>query len=186
MTATAFEREKQEVEAVLTSGIFSRAPNIALLLKYVCRKYFEGAAADIKEYNIAVDAFGRPAEFDQKRDSIVRVEAHRLRKRLREYYEGEGAAHAVHIEIPSGQYSPRFVFVAETQLAVSGPAEPEPLCDAPGTSLIQNPETPNPGDVQVIADPAHLIPAGRRRIQSLLNCRTGAGRRRGTPVLHRA
>ena len=37
-----------------------------------------------------MEALGRPADFDQKRDSIVRVEAHRLRKRLREYYEADG------------------------------------------------------------------------------------------------
>ena len=109
-TAEAFEKEKLEVDVLLASGIFSRAPNLAHLLKYVCDKYFEGAAEEIKEYNIAVEALGRRPEFDQKRDSIVRVEAHRLRKRLREYYETEGAQHELHIEIPSGQYTPKFIF----------------------------------------------------------------------------
>ena len=69
----------------------------------------KGAAEQIKEYNIAVEALGRPADFDQKRDSIVRVEAHRLRKRLREYYEADGADHAIRIDIPPGQYAPRFL-----------------------------------------------------------------------------
>ncbi len=105
-----FEREKQELEAIWSSGIFSRATNQALLLKYVCAKYFEGAADEIKEYNIAVEALGRPVEFDQKRDAIVRVEAHGLRKRLREYYEGDGAGHSVHILIPSGRYTPSFIY----------------------------------------------------------------------------
>src|SRR5690348_2860379 len=108
-TPTDFTQERHEVERVLSSGIFHRAPNLALLLTYVCSKYFEGTADQIKEYNIAIDALGRPADFDQKRDSIVRVEAHRLRKRLREYYETEGAGHEVHIEIPPGQYAPQFL-----------------------------------------------------------------------------
>jgi hypothetical protein len=107
-TSTDFSRERQELERVLNSGIFHRAPNLAQLLTYVCFKYFEGTADQIKEYNIAIDALGRPTDFDQKRDSIVRVEAHRLRKRLREYYEAEGASHEVHIDIPSGQYAPQF------------------------------------------------------------------------------
>ena len=107
---TLYEREKQELEAIWSSGIFSRATNQALLLKYVCTKYFEGAADEIKEYNIAVEALGRPVEFDQKRDAIVRVEAHGLRKRLREYYEGDGAGHSVHILIPSGRYTPSFIY----------------------------------------------------------------------------
>src|SRR5437016_12101431 len=117
-TAADFAPERHELEAVLASGIFHRAPNLAHLLTYVCAKYFEGSAEQIKEYNIAIDALGRPADFDQKRDSIVRVEAHRLRKRLREYYDAEGADHAVRIEIPSGQYAPRF-------LAPGSPPPPE-------------------------------------------------------------
>src|SRR4051794_32369466 len=110
MQATAdFRQEKHELDTILASGILSRAPNLAQLLTYVCTKYFEGAGSQIKEYNIAVEALGRPADFNQKRDSIVRVEAHRLRKRLSEYYEADGADHAIRIEIPPGQYAPRFV-----------------------------------------------------------------------------
>src|SRR5580658_6892193 len=110
MHATAdFVQEKNELQSVLDSGIFNRAPNLAHVLTYVCSQYFEGAAEQIKEYNIAVEALGRPAGFDQKRDSIVRVEAHRLRKRLREYYQAEGACHIVRIDIPPGQYAPHFV-----------------------------------------------------------------------------
>src|SRR5438552_5066843 len=108
-TSADFAQERREVEAVLASGIFHRGPNLAQLLRYVCAKYFEGSAEQIKEYSIAVDALGRPADFDQKRDSIVRVEAHRLRKRLREYYDAEGAGHALRIDIPPGQYAPRFL-----------------------------------------------------------------------------
>lgn len=107
--AAEFTQEKNELQSVLASGIFNRAPNLAQVLTYVCEKYFEGEADLIKEYNIAVEALGRPPGFDQKRDSIVRVEAHRLRKRLREYYEAEGAGHPVRIDIPSGQYAPQFV-----------------------------------------------------------------------------
>ena len=83
MAATAQSHlERAELEAVLESGIFHRAPNLASFLRYICERYFEGDASQIKEYSIAVDALGRPSDFDQKKDSIVRVEAHRLRKRL--------------------------------------------------------------------------------------------------------
>src|SRR5438477_8226547 len=107
--AADFRQQRHELDALLASGILNRAPNLAQVLTYVCTKYFEGAAEQIKEYNIAVEALWRPADFDQKRDSIVRVEAHRLRKRLREYYEADGADHAIRIEIPPGQYAPRFL-----------------------------------------------------------------------------
>ena len=106
----AFEQEKSELRSVLSSGILDRAPALAQLLTYICSKYFEGATEQIKEYNIAVEALGRPTDFDQKKDSIVRVEVHKLRRRLREYYDSEGADHQVRIEIPQGQYAPKFIF----------------------------------------------------------------------------
>src|SRR5579862_3345575 len=104
-TAAKFEQQRRELADVLASGIFHRAPNLAILLTYICEKYFEGEGNQIKEYNIAVEALGRPADFDQKRDSIVRVEAHRLRKRLKEYYEAAGSSHPLRIVIPPGQYA---------------------------------------------------------------------------------
>jgi len=127
-----FEQERTELQSVLASGIFDRAPNLALVLTYICEKYFEGETEHIKEYNVAVEALGRPADFDPKRNSIVRVEAYRLRKRLREYYESEGARHAVWIDIPSGQYAPQFVPKPAPkpapELTLSVPAPAAPAC----------------------------------------------------------
>lgn len=98
------------------------------MLRYLCQKQFDGEAHLIKEHHIAVEALGRPEPFDQKRDSIVRVELHRLRKRLQQYYQTEGASHAIQITIPAGGYAPRFT----TQAGASAPPSPEafPPADA--------------------------------------------------------
>jgi hypothetical protein len=109
LAAAKWEREKRELDALLSSGIFDRAPSLASLLTYICRKYFEGDTDAIKEYNLAVEALGRPPDFDQKRDSIVRVEVHRLRKRLQEHYAREGAGRDLRLVIPTGQYAPKFI-----------------------------------------------------------------------------
>src|ERR1700686_1661113 len=145
--AADFGQERLELEAILASGIFHRAPNLAQVLTYVCAKYFEGSAEQIKEYNIAVEALGRPADFDQKRDSIVRVEAHRLRKRLREYYEAEGADHALRIDIPPGQYAPRFLLREA----------PEPSLSA--ETLVSQPELSCSNAVIVAAPDSLVAPA---------------------------
>ena len=77
------ELQRAELEAVLRSELFSRAPTLAHLLSYLCEKTFAGESGQIKEYSIAVDVFGRRDSFDQDVDSIVRVQANRLRKRMR-------------------------------------------------------------------------------------------------------
>jgi hypothetical protein len=108
-SAIQTELERAELEAILQSGIFHRAPNLASILRYICERHFEGVDDQIKEYNIAVEALGRDAAFDQKKDSIVRVEIHRLRKRLSGFYEGPGQERTLRIVIPNGQYAPQFV-----------------------------------------------------------------------------
>jgi hypothetical protein len=114
------------LHSLQSSGIFERSGGLWILLQYVCDKYFEGQADQLKEYTIAVEAFGRPPEFDKKRDSIVRVEAHRLRKRLDQYYHDEGANRPVQIVIPAGQYAPRFIIRNESALKTDvAPVKPQ-------------------------------------------------------------
>lgn len=102
------EAQRAELNAVLQSRCFMRAPKLAHLLTYLCEKLFSGQAHQIKEYSIGVEVFRRGDSFDQDSDSIVRVEANRLRRRLAEYYASEGTAHRLHIAIPVGQYVPDF------------------------------------------------------------------------------
>lgn len=103
-----FEQERAELEAVLRSPQFVRAPKLAHLLAYLCERLFAGETSRVKEYSIGVDVFGRGDSFDQDSDSIVRVEANRLRKRLADYYATDGASHTLQITIPLGQYVPEF------------------------------------------------------------------------------
>lgn len=102
------EAERAELQAVLASQLFTRSPTLAHLLSYLCEKRFSGESSHIKEYSVALDVFHRPESFDQDTDSIVRVQANRLRKRLAEYYATEGASHRFRISIPIGQYVPVF------------------------------------------------------------------------------
>jgi len=104
-----FQEERAALEVLIASGIFQRAPNMARILNYVCNSYFEGKQSSLKEYTIAVEALGRPVDFNHERDSIVRVEVHRLRKRLLDFYSGDGASYPIRIVLPVGQYAPLFV-----------------------------------------------------------------------------
>ncbi len=120
-TAASSEAQRAELLAVLGSDLFARAPTLAHLLSYLCEKTFAGESHQVKEYSIAVDVFGRRESFDQDADSIVRVQANRLRKRLAQYYEGEGASHHYRISIPVGQYVPVF-----EEIGAAAPAKNTP------------------------------------------------------------
>lgn len=123
---TLCDEVRAEAEAVLLSGIFERAPNLESFFRYICERHFCGQAEQLNQYSIAVEALGRPSHFDQKKDSIVRVEANRLRKRLSEYYQGEGSGHKIHISIPPGGYAPQFVSFERPSAALE-PSQNTPL-----------------------------------------------------------
>jgi hypothetical protein len=119
--SVGWEAERAELQAVTQSHLFARSPALVHLLSYLCEKTFAGETEQIKEYSIALEVFDRRESFDQDADSIVRVQANRLRKRLREYYASEGAAHALRITIPVGQYIPVFEKAAVSGLNAGTP-----------------------------------------------------------------
>jgi hypothetical protein len=107
-SATANEQaEREELDAVAQALV--KSPRLMRLLHYLGEKYFQGEAEHLREYNIATEVFGRSkTAFDAGEDAIARVEAHRLRKKLKDFYETEGRRHVVRISIPSGSYVPVF------------------------------------------------------------------------------
>lgn len=100
------DEARAELHSILQSQFFVRSPSLSRLLSYLCEKVLAGESGQIKEYSVALDVFGRQDSFDQDSDSIVRVQANRLRKRLSEYYATEGKEHKLHIAIPVGTYVP--------------------------------------------------------------------------------
>jgi hypothetical protein len=117
-----FESQRTELKRVLDSQMFRRAPTLARLLAHLCELYFTGRENQIKEYSLGVEVFHRGPSYDPDNDSIVRVEANRLRKRLAEYYAGDGVSHDLQIAIPIGQYVPQFMVpdrAAETDRATA-------------------------------------------------------------------
>jgi len=116
------EVERAELQSVLASPLFVRSPTLAHLLSYLCEKKFAGESDRIKEYSVALEVFGRRDSFDQDTDSIVRVQANRLRKRLADYYAAEGSAHRLHITIPVGQYVPVFEERSAAEIRRPAPA----------------------------------------------------------------
>jgi hypothetical protein len=105
--ATSVEREAlhAQIDKLNHSGVLHGSESLCKLLKYLGEHSLDAPGTSLKEYQIATEVFGRPADFDSRVDSTVRVQTGRLRSKLAEYYAGEGASDRLLIEIPKGAYS---------------------------------------------------------------------------------
>ena len=99
---------RAEVDRILATKGFSSAGRLSRLLRYVVDRTIAGEGDQLKEYAVGVEVFDRDASYDPRLDSIVRVEAGRLRSRLEEYYNGEGATSPIRISLPRGAYVAQF------------------------------------------------------------------------------
>lgn len=107
MTITP-EDVRAELERVLASKGFASAGRMSRLLRHAVEKTLAGETDQLKEYTVGVEVFDRDASYDPRLDSIVRVEAGRLRSRLDEYYAADGAASPIRISLPRGGYAAHF------------------------------------------------------------------------------
>lgn len=121
---------RQELEFLLRSKEFATTKRLSALLKYLCEKYIEGKGEDLKEYRLALEVFNRSPEYSGAEDSIVRVQAHELRRRLNEYYLEEGKDRPLRVVIPKGSYCPEFTRVEHL------PASTTPLEGPPASAVV--------------------------------------------------
>ena len=94
----------QEIEKLVNSATLHGSESLCKLLRYLAQHALEHPGTPLKEYQIATEVFGRPADFDPHLDSTIRVQAGRLRLKLSDYYATEGANDAVFVELPKGTY----------------------------------------------------------------------------------
>jgi len=112
------EEQREEVQRILSSPQFRRAPKLQRFLELVCDYHFQNRSTEISEYLIATQAFGKGPNFDPGADSLVRVQAREVRRRLKEYYQAEGKASRLTLDIPIGHYAPVFTLM-ETAVEVA-------------------------------------------------------------------
>ena len=96
------------LDKILASDAFAHSLRMSRFLRFTVERAVQGQAAELKEYLVGVEVFDRKESYDPRIDPIVRVEARRLRSKLKKYYETEGRNDAVRIEFPKGSYAPVF------------------------------------------------------------------------------
>jgi hypothetical protein len=117
------EREQcfRQIEKLVNSTVLHGSESLCKLLRYLAEHTLNHPGKPVKEYQIATEVFGRPADFDPHLDSAIRVQVGRLRVKLAEYYQSEGREDPLYVELPKGTYlltfRPRVPVVAKTSKA---------------------------------------------------------------------
>ena len=109
------------VNRIASSPRFARAAQLRSFLLHISQRFLIDKADEISEQEIGVKVFRRRASFDPGQDTIVRVQARQLRRKLEEYFAGEGTEEELVVTIPKGSYIPEFGPRAEL-----APAQPDP------------------------------------------------------------
>jgi len=104
--AVPLDELDRQLERILASRTFAKSRRLQDFLRYTVERIKSGRGETIKEYLLAVEVFDRKPSFDPRFDSIVRVQASRLREKLEKYYATEGHGDSVLIAVPKGAYIP--------------------------------------------------------------------------------
>lgn len=182
------EAVRAELQRVLASDAFSNAPVLSRFLRYVVEQGLQRPATTPKEYTVGVDVFERGADFDPRVDTIVRVHARRLRKRLGRYYQQEGRTDPLRIAIPKGHYHAEIdVQAAAAEVAPVGGA-PVPVSSRPlegrawrvtfRSNVIPAPRTSLVGRTGEIAELCDLLTGDDRMRLVTLTGTAGSGKTR--------
>jgi hypothetical protein len=94
----------KQIDKIVGSHGLHGSESLCKLLRYFAHHALDHPGAPLKEYQIATEVFGRPADFDPQLDSTIRVQAGRLRSKLAEYYASEGTEDSILVELPKGTY----------------------------------------------------------------------------------
>jgi len=132
--AAAPEQLFQQIDNIIKSHSLRGSESLCKLVQYLAKQSLEHPDAPLKEYQIATEVYGRPADFDPQSDSTIRVQAGRLRMKLAEYYASEGATDPIVVKIPKGSYHLTF----EPRQAEPQPIPPTvPIAEPPRPTIVE-------------------------------------------------
>lgn len=127
---------------ICASRDFAQSERMRRFLHFSVERALAGDRDSLKEYTIGVEVFDRPSDYDPRVDSIVRVEARRLRRKLKSFYEKAGAREPLRLSLPEGSYAPALDVEehAPEAAASAAPAGPATVAVLPFVSLSSDPE----------------------------------------------
>ena len=123
------DQVRVQVDKILTSSLFVRSERLCRFLRFCVELTLDEKSDQLKEQLVGVEVFDRKGDYDPRTDPIVRVEARRLRSKLKAYYTTSGKPDCLLIELPKGAYVPSFRMRNPS-------ARPQPIASAAGERSI--------------------------------------------------
>ena len=134
---------RRQMDRIIHSGPFHQSQRRQRFLEYLVNETLAGRGGRLKGYNIALEVFERPETFDPIVHPLVRIEAARLREKLREYYDADGKGDPIRIDLPKGSYTPHIEFrqLEASGILPDGPDGPRAATQDQSANLAKAPAT---------------------------------------------
>ena len=134
---------RRQMDRIIHSGPFHQSQRRQRFLEYLVNETLAGRGGRLKGYNIALEVFERPETFDPIVHPLVRIEAARLREKLREYYDADGKGDPIRIDLPKGSYTPHIEFrqLGASGILPDGPDGPRAATQDQSANLAKAPAT---------------------------------------------
>ena len=113
-----------QIQRIVSSKAFKTSEVHRNLVTYLAEKSLSGEAHQLKEYTVGLDVFGKPASYDPRQESVVRMHVGRLRQKLAEHYRTEGADDPIIVDLPKGAFA--LTFAPRPVAEVDAPAPVSP------------------------------------------------------------
>jgi TolB-like protein/tetratricopeptide (TPR) repeat protein len=134
------ELVRQHLDRILASELFNRSERLSRFLKFSVEEALSAKTGRVKEQMVGIEVFDRGPRFDARIDPIVRVEARRLRARLKKWYDTEGRDASIIIDLPTGTYSAVFSQRDVSKIAGAMRLGEKTIAVLPFTNLNSDPE----------------------------------------------
>jgi hypothetical protein len=115
------DEARAELELILQSPALDRSERLQKFLRYICDLTLNGEGSRINEYLIGCEVFHKGEDYNPGEDSVVRRQAHALRRKLEDYYAKEGRERPIRIELPVGRYVPAFRRIETVSASAASP-----------------------------------------------------------------
>lgn len=158
LAVTENEAVQSQVDRILHSEELRGSEVLRRLLRFLAEKSATGEADELKEYIVAIDGLGKPATYDPRHNSAVRIQVGRLRQKLADYYRGEGQCDPIVIDVPKGRFKLKIEYRNCPPL---NPPLPDFVAEQPVATTTRIADQPQKKNVRKwLRNPRFVIPAG--------------------------